>query len=140
MSNLPFKISSAKKLAGVKCCAYGCNSKPVYKKGNLCHKHYRRKLRASDPVQIRYADFCYKARSRGKENTITLEEFRNFCERTGYIITKGKRGQNATLDRRCNVHGYHIWNLQLLTNRQNASKGASHAGDNFDGKHHDLPF
>ena len=126
-----FKISQPKKEAGVYCCAYGCSNKPVSKKGGLCHKHYRRKLRKEDPVQIRFNGFKGNAKKRNKPFHITLEEFRAFCKKTGYL-QKGKRGQNATIDRRCNIHGYFIWNTQLLTNRANASKGNRPSGNCFE--------
>jgi hypothetical protein len=125
------KISLAKKWAGLYCCAYGCSNEPDDRKGGLCHKHYARKIKERDPVYVRYNHFIAKAKSRGVVNTVTLEEFRRFCQATGYIITKGKRGQNATIDRRCNHQGYHIWNMTLLTNRQNAKKGNKHRGDDF---------
>lgn len=127
-----FEISISKKKEGHFCCAYACRNKPVKKKGGLCHKHYARKVRELDPVQSRYNQFKGNARKRNKEFTITIEEFRHFCKRTGHIITKGNRGQNATIDRRCNAHGYHLWNIQLLTNRQNARKGGGFNGDEFD--------
>lgn len=129
---LPFQISISKKQAGKLCCAYACNNMPIKKKGGLCSKHYARKIRVVDPIQSRYNQFCSNATKRGKENSITIDEFRSFCDRTGYIKEKGKRGQNATIDRRCNVHGYHLWNIRLITNKANASKGNSFNGDNFD--------
>lgn len=129
---LMFKISNSKKKEGRHCCAYGCSNEPVKKLGGLCFKHYRRKRRELDPVYCRYNNFKGNAKKRNKEFTITLKEFRRFCEKTGYIIKKGNRGQNATIDRRCNVHGYHLWNIQILTNRQNARKGGGFNGDEFD--------
>jgi len=125
------KISQNKKNEGKYCCAYGCHNEPVAKKGGLCHKHYMIKMKEKDPVLIRYNRFRSKSKQRGIENSVTLEEFRKFCKRTGYIIVKGRRGMNATIDRRCNTHGYHIWNMQLLTHKQNSSKNNSHS-ENFD--------
>lgn len=120
-----FCISIAKKNTGKYCCAYNCKNKPANKKGGLCHKHYRRKRREEDPVGTRYTDFKGNAKKRSKHFDITLKQFRLFCEKTGYLITKGKRGFNATIDRIDNSKGYTIDNIQLLTNRQNASKGTS---------------
>ena len=128
---LPFRISEAKKALGLKCCAYACRNDAIAKLGGLCPKHYRRKRRVLDPVYCRYNGFKGNAKKRGKDFSITLKQFRNFCERTGYL-SKGQRGQNATIDRRCNAQGYHIFNIQLLTNKQNASKGAGFSGDDFD--------
>lgn len=116
-------ISKAKKKKGVYCCAYACSNKPNSKLGGLCYKHYRRKVKERDPVYCRYNNFKNNARRRGKEFTITLNQFRNFCNETGYIIKKGMRGMNATVDRINNERGYHIDNIQLLTHRANSSKG-----------------
>lgn len=120
-----FLISETKKQKGLYCCAYHCTNEPIKKKGGLCHKHFARKRREEDPVGTRYNQFKINAKKRNKEFGITLKQFREFCEQTGYIIEKGKRGQKATIDRIINEIGYYIWNIQLLTNRQNASKGAS---------------
>lgn len=125
------KTSQDKKNKGQKCCAYACTNKPVYKLGGLCSKHYRQKRRIIDPVACRYNGFKGNAKRRNKEFTITLDEFRIFCQRTGYCIVKGRRGKNATIDRRCNIHGYHIWNIQLLTLTENCRKGTSN-NENFD--------
>lgn len=125
-------LSKNKKEAGLYCCAYACKNKPVKRLGGLCFKHYRKKRRLKDPVGERYAQFKSKAKYRGIANTITLEEFRHFAKQTGYIHVKGRRGKNATIDRLCNVHGYHIWNIDLKTNVQNARKGNRNNGDKFD--------
>lgn len=117
------KLSEKKKKEGKYCCAYACRNEPVARKGGLCHKHYARKIRDKDPVYARYNQFCSKAASRGIENTITLAEFRAFCKRTGYIVNKGYRGRIATIDRIDNSKGYSIDNIQLLSNKANASKG-----------------
>ncbi len=122
MKKQPFKISKYKKEAGIFCCAYGCNESPVYKKGGLCHKHYARKLRFVDPVGSRYNQFKSKAKQRQKDFTITIEQFRKFCSETGYIITKFKRGRNASVDRINNNLGYSIDNIQLLTMSKNIQK------------------
>lgn len=121
-----FCISEAKKKAGVFCCAYACNNNPVKKLGGLCYKHYWRKTRLRDPVYVRYNAFKKNALKRCKEFTITLEQFRAFCENTGYILKPGKRGKNATVDRIRNWEGYNINNIQLLTNRQNVGKYYNH--------------
>ena len=117
-----FQISQNKKNDGVYCCAISCSNKPCAKKAGLCHKHYHRYWRILDPVYDRYANFKQKALSRKKEFTITLMEFRGFCEETGYIITKGMRGYRYTVDRINNNYGYHIWNIQLLSLIANIEK------------------
>jgi hypothetical protein len=119
---LDFKISEAKRIKKKECCAYSCKSKPNDKKLGLCHKHYAIYRRQKDPIYDRYVNFKGNALRRKKEFTITLEQFRTWCVETGYIIKKGMRGKNCTIDRRENIHGYHIWNIQLLTNKANIAK------------------
>jgi len=120
--NIEFKTSLIKKVLGVQCCAYACKCAPHPKKKGLCHKHYSIYRRILDPVYDRYKNFKHNALRRKKEFTITLEEFRNFCEITGYIIEKGKRGRNCTIDRIDNRYGYHIWNIQIKSNKANIAK------------------
>lgn len=72
---------------------------------------------------MRFNQAKSKASARGIAWEITLEEFREFCNRTGYIVKPGRRGYSATLDRRINSIGYRIDNLQIITNRANARKG-----------------
>jgi len=88
-----FQVSETKKCAGVFCCALRCMEKPAPKKGGLCSHHYHVKRRIIDPVYDRYRNFKTKAKQRNKDFTITLEEFRKFCEDNNYIIGKGRRGQ-----------------------------------------------
>lgn len=119
---LPFKISQAKKDKGERCCAIACDNNPADHKGGLCHKHYARKRRALHPMETRYRQFKHNALARGHAFTITYNEFKDFCKDTGYLLVKGRRGMNATIDRIKNNHGYHIWNIQLLTLRANVNK------------------
>lgn len=120
-----FCTSEAKKKQGKYCCAYNCKNKPIEKKGGLCHKHFARKRREEDPVYTRFHQFKNNAKRRGKQFDITLEQFRQFCKDTGYIVEKGKRGANCTIDRIDNNKGYTLDNIQFLTRKQNSSKGTS---------------
>jgi len=104
-----FQVSEAKKLASLFCCALRCKEKPAAKKGGLCSHHY-------------HINFKSKAKQRNKDFTITLNEFRKFCEDNNYIIGKGRRGRRCTIDRRDNKHGYHIWNIQIMDNLSNIRK------------------
>lgn len=116
-----FKRSETKKQAGIFCCAYHCQNKPAKKKGGLCHKHYHIHRRIIDPIYNRYADFKKNALARSKDFTITLQQFREWCAKEGYL-EKGRRGRAATIDRIRNEHGYHIWNIQIKTAIANIRK------------------
>lgn len=122
------ELSENKKREGRHCCAYACRNKPVARKGGLCHKHYARRLKERDPVYARYNQFKSSATQRGKPFFVTLAQFKWFCIKNNYL-NKGQRGQNATIDRRCNLHGYYIWNMQILSLAHNASKGAGPSAD-----------
>ena len=119
---LEFKISEAKKLLKLECCAYGCKSKPNAKKVGLCHKHYHIYRRIKDPIYDRFVNFRGNAKRREKEFTISIEQFREFCLTNDYIIKKGNRGRNCSVDRIDNNEGYHIWNIQILTMHRNLEK------------------
>lgn len=119
---LDFKISEAKRKAGKECCAYGCKSKPNEKKCGMCHKHYHIYRRIKDPVYDRFVNFKGNALRRKKEFAITLQEFRDFCQEKGYIIKKGMRGRNCSIDRIDNKLGYSIGNIQILTMNRNLEK------------------
>jgi hypothetical protein len=125
-------LSQNKKDAGRSCCAIACKNKPVAKLAGLCYKHYERKRKKTDPIGARFQQFKTNAKKRNIDFSVTRKEFQMFCEKNGYLIIKGRRGQNATIDRLCNIHGYHIWNMGIKTNRQNASKGNRFSGENFD--------
>jgi len=124
--HLEFKISEAKKKAGIQCCAYGCKNKPCAKKKGMCHKHYNRYSRIKDPVYDRYKNFKHNALRRHKSFVITLQEFRDWCKKTGYILQKGKRGRNCTIDRIRNWEGYYIGNIQIKSNEANVRKYHDH--------------
>jgi len=73
-------------------------------------------------VLVRYGQFKGKAKQRGIFFNISLEEFRKFCNDTGYIIKSGHRGMRYTIDRRDNLKGYVIGNIRLVTNATNINK------------------
>lgn len=130
--HLQFQVSEIKKKLGVFCCAIACRNKPCKRKRGLCHKHYSIYRRIVDPVYNRYENFKKNAAKRpwnggiGIPFSITLQEFREFCQRTGYIIQKGKRGRNCTIDRVINTEGYHIWNIEIRSNEANVRKYHNH--------------
>jgi len=119
---LVFRTSDAKKQKGLYCCAHGCSSKPETRKKGLCPKHYAIHRRIADPVYDRFVNFRGNAKRRGVPFNIELEEFRAFCEDTGYIVKKGMRGTRCSVDRIDNKKGYTIDNIQLMTLAKNIEK------------------
>lgn len=123
---LAFEVSESKKKNAVFCCAYSCKNKPNEKKRGLCHKHYSIHRRIVDPIYNRYVNFKGNALRRGKVFHISLPEFREWCIKTGYIIQKGKRGRNCSIDRINNNFGYFIWNIQIKSSEANTRKYYEH--------------
>ena len=64
------------------------------------------------------------ARIRGVAFNLSLQEFRQWAKETGYLDNCGRKKKNLTIDRinRDNPLGYHIDNIQVLTNGENARK------------------
>ena len=104
-----------------KCTVTGCK-KMKGKNRTVCYAHAMQRRKEKDPLRYSYYDWKANAKRRGKEFTITLEQFREFAQKN--ILIKG-RGITATsyhIDRIKNEHGYHIWNIQLLQNTDNINK------------------
>lgn len=81
-----------------------------------------RKWRKENPIKAAYANLKANAKRRGKEFTITIEQFRQFCQQTDYIKRKGRRATCYHVDRIDETKGYTIDNIQALSNRDNVRK------------------
>ncbi len=73
---------------------------------------------------MRYAYQVLKnnARARGKEFTLTLEEFEKFCYETEVLHGRGRTSTSFHIDRKRDHEGYHKDNIQVLTNAENVKK------------------
>lgn len=74
---------------------------------------------------MRYAYSVLKnnARRRGKEFTLTMQEFVDFCEETGYMEGKGSSRLSLSVDRIDHNKGYVAGNIQVLSLSENGAKG-----------------
>lgn len=81
-----------------------------------------RKYRENNVLKAAYHNLRGNAKHRGKEFSLTLEEFEEFAIRTNYIGQKGKSKFGYTIDRIDQNEGYHAWNIQVLTNSENVKK------------------
>ena len=121
-----FKISTNKnkKL----CCAYRClNTRS--KKDRFCPKHRHRFNKENNPLNYVFYIWKSNCKRRGKTNSVTLEEFKLFCEQTGYLDSKGRKSTSLTIDRIKSSEGYSIENMQVISLSENSSKGATDEGD-----------
>ncbi|RTQ52293.1 hypothetical protein EJV47_04530 [Hymenobacter gummosus] len=105
-----------------KCLRYGCSNKAgAHKK--FCPKHHHQAQKANDPISYIYSMRKQRAKQRGHEWTITLDNFRDWCEWTGYHQRTGRVTSALSIDRKDPAHGYHIWNIQPLAYGANSAKG-----------------
>lgn len=75
------------------------------------------------PESYTYSLLKSNAKRRGKEFTLTLEEFKTFCQETGYLQGKGKKKKSMSIDRIDHTKGYSIDNIQILSLSENGIKG-----------------
>lgn len=111
---LPMKVNPEPHTCSVRHCR-----RDPRNKGGLCQTCNSRIWRANHPVEYAYGNLKSRAKQRGHEFTITLEEFRKLCEGTGLLANRGRNGHNLSVDRIENHLGYVPGNLRVLTISQN---------------------
>jgi len=95
----------------------------------ICHKCRSRKYKKQHPDVYFFNALRNNARRRNKLFTLTLDQFRDFCNRTGYLDKKGKNGYDMSIDRKISSKGYTADNIQVLSLSDNTKK-----------EHSDTPF
>lgn len=66
----------------------------------------------------------HSARKRNLPFTLTLAEFKVFCQQSGYLERRGNQAGDLTIDRIDWNYGYSIDNIQVLTHEENSDQGA----------------
>lgn len=102
-----------------------CRKEKANKKA-FCHKHHHANQKEKNPISYTFSLLKSNATRRGKEFTITLKYFTNWCNETGYISTKGKTKNAMTIDRDNHELGYVPGNLKMMTNNENRKKYVSY--------------
>lgn len=92
-------------------------------RGNYCYKCEKAKWRAANPMRAAFQNLRNNSKRRGKEFTLTFEQFSAFCYKTKYLAGRGRALDNYTIDRIDNSKGYTAENIRVMTNKENASKG-----------------
>lgn len=110
-----------KRNAGL-CARYGCLATAGAKK-KYCCKHHHQALKARDPISYIYSHRKQRAKARGHEWGLTLDNFRDWCHYTGYHLRCGRTPGAASIDRRDPFEGYHCWNLACIPYGANSAKG-----------------
>jgi len=86
-----------------------------------------------DLIGVAYRRLKSHAKSRNKEFSLTKEQFSEFCIKSEYAIRKGISKDSLHIDRVDENKGYHIDNIQVLTNTQNVKKYCKWVERNRDG-------
>lgn len=103
-----------------KCATEFCRNKADGQR--YCEKCAKAKWRSDNPLKAAFHNLKTNAKRRGKEFSLTLADFEAFCFETNYISGKGKSKTSLTIDRIDNTRGYHLDNLRVITNEENARK------------------
>ena len=88
----------------------------------VCYKCKSRRAKEINLVGYTFNALKQNAKRRGKEFTITLNYFKNFCKETDYLTKKGQKKTSLTVDRKDSKKGYVPGNIQALSLIQNSIK------------------
>ena len=107
----------------IKCATKFCRKHAVKGRGIFCFSCRSRRSRAANPMKWSYWNLKSNAKRRGKDFSLTFEEFKEFCEETNYIAGKGRTLLSYSIDRIDNTKGYHKGNIRRVTVSENSRKG-----------------
>lgn len=107
-----------------KCRQPGCQNRFNAQTGHSpwCPKCRARRFRDKWPLKAAYAQLRTHAKSRSKPFTLTYDQFEAFAVKTDYARLRGKSSLSLSIDRIENSLGYHWWNIQAITIRENCRK------------------
>ena len=89
---------------------------------SLCHKCKSRRTKQINPHLYTFNLLRCNAKRRGKPFTLTLEEFKSFCDETGYMELKARNKNAMSIDRIDSSKGYSMDNIQIMRYGDNSSK------------------
>lgn len=81
-----------------------------------------RRFRAKNPDKAAYYALKYNAKRRNKPFELTFEQFKEFCDTTGYVEGRGKNRDSLTIDRIDRHKGYTVDNIQIMSHFENSVK------------------
>jgi hypothetical protein len=105
----------------MKCATPGCE-KEARQGRKICTGCKTRQHRSRHPLRYWYDTLKMNAKRRGKPFDLTLEQFTEFCMKTGYGDLKGKTATSLSVDRIQSHLGYTYDNIQAITLSENSTK------------------
>lgn len=104
-----------------KCEIKYCRNVPVKSaKSRQCARCKMKKHRKENPYTYFLNKLRNNAKRRGHECAITIEEFKIFCDETGYLETRGRMSGCMSIDRINQDEGYHFDNIQIMEVGENS--------------------
>jgi hypothetical protein len=103
------------------CCNAYCKhlARPKRWDCNTCHT---KKNQIRNPLRYSYNTLKNNAKRRGKDFTLTFDQFAHFAKKIDYMNKKGTKAKSMSIDRRDETRGYHFDNIQGLSLRENIYK------------------
>lgn len=89
---------------------------------NKCAKCKIRIWNEKNPLARAFHNLRSHAKERGKDFSLTFEQFKAFAEKTDYMARRGKTSISFHIDRIFENRGYHADNIQCITLAQNNRK------------------
>ena len=124
----------SKSLCTVKFCKGKCR-----KSRARCPKHESQYQKETNPTGYFHNLMRTNAKRRNVPFTLTLSEFRAFCNKTGYLRLKGRGVGFASIDRINPEEGYHKDNIQIVEFGDNVRKRYVDYYNNLPAEHPDKP-
>jgi len=90
---------------------------------NHCWKCRSKMAKNRRPVSYILNAIRNRAKQRKIPFTVTLAEFKKFCEDTQYIEKRGHFEGGLSIDRKDHSKGYHIWNIKVTEFLENCTNG-----------------
>ena len=87
-----------------------------------CWACSRRRHRKNNPFKYAFWDLKFNAKRRGIPFSITLDQFKVFCEKFEYMTKGGRTKQCYSIDRDKVDVGYEIGNLKMIPVSANSRK------------------
>ena len=80
-----------------------------------CSKCRARRFKAAHPLKYAFGKLRNRAKERGKEFTLTFEEYHKFAVDSGYAELKGRTKHSLSIHRIDDARGYHIDNIGAVS-------------------------
>ena len=91
-------------------------------KSPYCYRCRWAHFKERNPLRYSFGNLRRRAKQRGKDFSLSFEQYKAFAIRTDYARMKGKTSLSLSIDRKENSKGYSLDNIQALTLRANSRK------------------